>query len=53
MNENRRKELEEKLKKMIDISDQTKTRQEQRKTKIGTGNVIRRRAGEKDKRLTV
>ena len=52
MNEDRRKELEEQLKKMIDNSNQTKERKEQRKTRTGTGNVIRRRAGEKDKRFS-
>ena len=53
MNENRKKELEEQLKKMIDLSAQSKEREEQRKTRTGTGNVIRRRAGEKDKRFSI
>lgn len=52
MEENRRKELEEQLKKMIDNSDQEKDRKEQRKTRTGTGNIIRRRPGEKDKRFS-
>jgi hypothetical protein len=52
VNEDRRKELEEQLKKMIDNSSQAKERKEHRKTRTGTGNVIRRRAGEKDKRFS-
>ena len=52
MNENTRKKLEEELKQMINKSDDTKTRQERRLTRTGTGNVIRRRAGEKDKRFS-
>ena len=52
MQEDRRRELEEQLKKMIDNSDQKKDRKEQRKTRSGTGNIIRRRAGEKDKRIS-
>lgn len=52
MKEDRRRELEEELKKMIDNSNQKKERKEQRKTRTGTGNVIRRRAGEKEKRFS-
>jgi hypothetical protein len=50
--ENRRIELEEELKKMIDNSSQKQEKKEQRKIRNGTGNVIRRRAGEKDKRFS-
>ena len=53
MNENRKRELEEQLKKMIDLSNQSKEREEQRKTITGTGNIIRRRSGEKDKRFSI
>ena len=53
MNENRKKELEEQLKKMIDLSNQSKEREKQRKTMTGTGNIIRRRAGEKEKRFSI
>ncbi len=52
MEEGKRRDLEEQLKKMIDNSNQQKDRKEQRKTRTGTGNVIRRRAGEKDKRFS-
>ena len=52
MKEVKRTELEEQLKKMIDKTDQAKDRKEKRKTRTGTGNVIRRRAGEKEKRFS-
>lgn len=52
MNENMRRELEEKLKKLIDNSDQAKARKEKKAVTPARGNVIRRRAGEKDKRFT-
>ena len=52
MEEGRRKELEEQLKKMIDNSNQEKDRKEQHKIKRGTGNIIRRRPGEKEKRFS-
>lgn len=52
MNGDRRRELEEKLKQMINNSDQSKEKQELRRSRSGTGNVIRRRAGEKDKRIS-
>ena len=51
MEEDKRSALEEKLKKMIENSGQEKDRKEQPKIKTGTGNIIRRRAGEKDKRF--
>ena len=51
MNVETRKKLEEQLKKMIDISDRKKAKKEQPKTRIGAGNVIRRRTGERDKRF--
>ena len=53
MNTDTRNKLEEQLKKMINNSDNLKTKKEQTVIKTGAGNVIRRRAGEKDKRLTV
>ncbi len=52
MEEGKRRDLEEQLKKMIDNSDQKKDRKERGKTRSGTGNIIRRRAGEKDKRFS-
>ena len=53
MNEGTRIKLEEELKKMIEKADQKNTKQERRVTKTGTGNVIRRRAGEKEKRFSI
>ena len=51
MQEDKRSALEEQLKKMLENSSQEKDRKEQPRTKSGKGNVIRRRAGEKDKRF--
>lgn len=51
MEEDKRSSLEEQLRKMIENSSQEKDKKEKPKTKTGTGNVIRRRAGEKDKRF--
>ena len=53
MNEGTRIRLEEELKKMIEKADQKKSKQKQQVTKTGTGNVIRRRAGEKEKRFSI
>lgn len=53
MNIDERKKLEEQLKKMINKSDNVKAKKEQPVNKTGDGNVIRRRAGEKDKRFFV
>ncbi len=52
MNEETRKRLEEELRKMIEKSDQKISKQERPAIKTGPGNVIRRRAGEKDKRIS-
>ena len=52
MEEDKRSALEEQLKKMIENSSQEKDKKEKPKTKTGTGNVIRRRAGEKEKRFS-
>lgn len=51
MNEGIWNQLEEKLKKMIHQSDQAKAKQQQPILPPGTGNIIRRRKGEKDKRF--
>lgn len=53
MNEGTRNQLEVKLKKMLDHHDQAKTKQKQPIPQPGTGNIIRRRKGEKDKRLSI
>jgi LysM repeat protein len=52
MNENARNQLEEKLKKMLNHLDQPKAKQNQPIAQAGTGNIIRRRKGEDDKRFS-
>jgi hypothetical protein len=44
--------LEAKLKKMLDNLAQAKAKQERPKPPSGTGNIIRRRTGEKEKRFS-
>ncbi len=56
MNEGTRNQLEVKLKKMLnhlDHLDQTKAKQKKPISQSGIGNIIRRRAGEKDKRFSI
>jgi protoporphyrinogen oxidase len=48
MNEGLRNQLDAQLKKML---DQAKAKKKKPKTPSGTGNIIRRRAGEKEKRF--
>lgn len=50
MNEGTRTDLEEKLKRMIKNLDQAEARRKQ--AVPGSGNIIRRRKGEKDKRFS-
>jgi hypothetical protein len=50
--ENKRSTLDEQLKKLIENSDNKKVEKEKPKTRIGTGNIIRRRAGQKDTRFS-
>ena len=52
MNEGTRNQLEVKLKKMLDHLDQAEAKQRQPRPQPGTGNIIRRRKGEKDKRFS-
>ena len=55
MNEGTRNQLEVKLKKMLNNLkhlDQAKAKQEQPILQTGSGNIIRRRAGEKEKRFS-
>ena len=52
MNEGTRNQLEAKLKKMLHHLEQIKIKQKQPITQSGNGNVIRRRAGEKEKRFS-
>jgi len=53
MNKGTRNLLEAKLKKMVRHFDQAKAKQNQPITQSGTGNIIRRRAGEKEKRFYI
>ena len=53
MNEGTRNQLEVKLKKMRDHLDQAETKKRKPINQSGTGNIIRRRAGEKEKRFSV
>lgn len=54
MNEGTRNQLEVKLKEMLLIHlDQAKAKQKLRIPQPGTGNIIRRREGEKDKRFSI
>ena len=51
--EGKRNQLEAELRKMFKNLDQEETRRKQPITRSGTGNIIRRRKGEKDKRLSM
>jgi hypothetical protein len=53
MNRGAQNHLEAKLKKMLDHFDQAKVKQKQPIYQSGAGNIIRRRAGKKDKRFSV
>ncbi len=53
MNEGTRTQLEVKLKNMLNHFDQAKAKQKQPTPQPGTGNIIRRREGEKDKRFSI
>ena len=44
--------LEAKLKNMLKRLDETETKGKQPAIRSGTGNIIRRRKGEKDKRIS-
>jgi len=52
MNEGTRNQLEAKLEKMINHLSQAKSKREQPVRQQGTGNIIRRRAGEEEKRFS-
>ena len=53
MNEGTRNQLEVKLKRMLNRLDQVEAKQKQPIPQSGSGNIIRRRKGEKDKRFSV
>ena len=52
VNEGTRNQLEVKLKKMLNHFDQAKAKQKQPIPQPGTGNIIRRREGEKERRFS-
>jgi hypothetical protein len=53
MNEGTRNQLEVELKKMLNHLDQARAKEKQPIPQPGTGNIIRRRKGEEDKRFSV
>jgi hypothetical protein len=53
MNETTRNQLDLELKKMLNNLDQAEVKQKQPILQPGTGNTIRRRKGEKDKRFSI
>jgi hypothetical protein len=53
MNEGTRNQLDVKLMNMLNHLDQARAKQKKPIPQPGTGNIIRRRKGEKDKRFTV
>ena len=52
VNEGTRNQLEVKLKKMLNHFDQAKAKQKLPIRQAGTGNIIRRREGEKERRFS-
>jgi len=50
--EGKRKQLEAKLKKMLEHFDQAEDKRKHTIAQTGTGNIIRRRKGKKDKRFS-
>jgi hypothetical protein len=52
MDESARNRLEGELKNTFNHLDQAKAKQKQPIRQLGTGNIIRRRKGEKDKRFS-
>jgi hypothetical protein len=53
MKEKKRNQLEVRLRKMLDHLDQAKAKKKRSITQAGTGNIIRRRKGEKEKRFSI
>ena len=47
------KELEFQLRKMLELNEQSQTTKEKSKSKSNIGNVIRRRKGEPEKRISL
>ena len=53
MNQGTRNQLEVRLKRMVDHLDQAEAKQKPSIPQSGTGNIIRRRKGQKDKRFFI
>ena len=53
MEERKRNELETKLKKMFDDFMQNESKRKEPVIQSGTGNIIRRREGQKEKRFSI
>ncbi len=53
MNANKRDKLDAKLQEMIELDRKAEVLRNQRKIQCGSGNVIRRRKGEQDKRISI
>jgi len=52
MDAKRLRELEKELKKLIALSEQAQDEQPERQIVSGSGNVIRRRKGQQDRRIS-
>lgn len=53
MNSVKMNKLDAKLREMFEESKQTEAKRNQRRSQSGTGNVIRRRKGKQDKRISL
>ena len=53
MNAVKLNKLDAKLREMIEMSKQAEIRRSQRKNQSGVGNIIRRRKGKQDKRISL
>ncbi len=53
MNASKRNKLDAKLREMIELSEKAEEMRSQRKIQCGSGNIIRRRKGEEDKRISI
>ena len=53
MNATKRDELDAKLREMIELNRKAAVLRNQRKIQCGSGNIIRRRKGEQDKRISI
>ena len=53
MNSGKINKLDAKLRELFEESKLTETKRNQRKNQTGVGNIIRRRKGEEDKRISL